>query len=66
MKLKIIIKIDHIINIPRPRYEHKHTKCIIPISNKQHLSNIWGSIYKKVKKHWGWVEKMCCLLKKCV
>ena len=24
---------------------------------KQHLSNIWRSIYEKVKQHWGWVEK---------
>ena len=25
--------------------------------NKQHLSNIWGSIHEKVNHHWGWVEK---------
>ena len=24
---------------------------------KQHVSNIWRSIYEKVKQHWGWVEK---------
>ena len=24
---------------------------------KQCLSNIWGSIYEKVKQHWGGVEK---------
>ena len=25
---------------------------------KQHLSNIWSSVLiKKVKQHWGWVEK---------
>ena len=24
---------------------------------KQHLSNIWSSIYGEVKQHWGWVEK---------
>ena len=24
---------------------------------KQNLSNIWGSIYEKVRQHWGWVEK---------
>ena len=24
---------------------------------KQHLSNIWRSIYEKVKQRWGWVEK---------
>ena len=27
------------------------------LCNKQHLSNIWGSIYKKVKQYWGSVEK---------
>ena len=31
---------------------------------KQHLSNIWGSVYEKVKQHWGRVEKKCCLKKK--
>ena len=25
--------------------------------NKQHLSNIWGSIHEKVKQHWGLDEK---------
>ena len=30
---------------------------------KQHLSNIWSSIHEKVKQHWGWVEKKCCLQK---
>ena len=34
---------------------------IMSICNKQHLSNIWCSIREKVKQHWGWVEKMCCL-----
>ena len=24
---------------------------------KQHLRNIWSSIHKKVKQHWGWTEK---------
>ena len=24
---------------------------------KQHLSNIWGSVHKNVKQHWGWAEK---------
>ena len=31
---------------------------------KQHLSNIWSSIYEKVQQHWGWDEKKCCLYKK--
>ena len=25
----------------------------MPLCNKQHLSNIWGSIHRKVKQHWG-------------
>ena len=31
---------------------------------KQHLSNIWSSIYEKIKQHWGWVEKKALLIKK--
>ena len=31
---------------------------------KQHLSNIWDSIYEKVKLHWGWVKKKTLLIKK--
>ena len=31
---------------------------------KQHLSNIWSSLYERVKQHWGWVEKKPCLWKK--
>ena len=30
----------------------EYNKCI-----KQHLSNIWRSIHKNFKPHWGWVEK---------
>ena len=33
-------------------------------SVKQHLSNIWNSIYVKVKQHWGWVEKKSVAYKK--
>ena len=29
----------------------------MPLCNKQHLSNIWGSVHWKVKQHWGWVKK---------
>ena len=28
--------------------------------------NIWSSVHEKVTQHWGWVEKMRFLLKKCV
>ena len=31
---------------------------------KQHLSNIWSSIYEKVKQHWGRVEKSVAYKKK--
>ena len=31
---------------------------------KQRLSNIWNSIYDKVKQQWGWAEKKALLLKK--
>ena len=31
---------------------------------KQHLSNIWSSIHERVKQHWDWFPKMCCLQKK--
>ena len=30
---------------------------------KQHPTNIWGSIYEKVKEHWGWVEKNVLIIK---
>ena len=55
------------INRPRQRQEHKYTKhkmcpgIIMVICIKQHLNNIWSSIYETVKQHWGWVEKTCCL-----
>ena len=51
------------INRPRPRHGYKYTKYRISFSMmmviciKQHLSNIWSSIYDKIKQHWGWVEK---------
>ena len=44
------------INRPMPRPGHKYTKyemClskIMVICIKQHLSNIWSSIYEKVKQ----------------
>ena len=33
---------------------------------KQHLCNIWSSIYEKVKQHWGWVEKSVPYKKACI
>ena len=58
------------INIPRFRYGHKFSKyrnyliMTMLICVKQHLSNIWSSIYEKVKQQWGWVEKNIAYKKK--
>ena len=64
MRLKMKSKSQRYdINRTRPRQRDKYTKCkmclsiMIVIYIKQHLSNIWSSIHKKVKQHWGWVEK---------
>ena len=60
------------MNRPRSRHGHKYSKyknCLIVmmlICITQHLSNIWSSIYEKVKQHWGWVEKKALLIKKSV
>ena len=37
---------------------------IMLVCIKQHLGNIWSSIYEKVKQYWGWTEKKRCLYKK--
>ena len=66
MKMKTKTKIDshkYSINRPRCRHGHKYSKymkrlgMVILICIKQHLSNIWSSVYKNVKQHWCWVEK---------
>ena len=48
------------INRPTSRhvltYTNKNKKCLIMmmlICIKQHPTNTWGSIYEKVKEHWG-------------
>ena len=41
--------------------KYKKGLIIMLTCTKQHLSNIWSSIYEKVKQHWGWVEKKSCL-----
>ena len=73
MKVRLIMKnksYRYDINRPRPRHGDKYTKCkmclntMMLICIKQHLRNIWSSIHKKVKQHWGWVEKNRCLQKK--
>ena len=51
------------INRPWCRHRHKYSKymkcisMIMLICIKLHLSNIWSSVYKNVKQHWGWVKK---------
>ena len=64
MKMKMK-KVSHRHDINRPRLRHghkyrKHKKCLsmmMLICIKQHLSNIWSSIYEKIKQQWGWIEK---------
>ena len=56
----------------RSRHGHKYSKyqkCLSMMMLtciKQHLSNIWSSIYEKVKQHWGWAEKKAFLMKNSV
>ena len=73
MKMKTKMKIDsikYVINRPKYRHRHKYGKymkrlsMMIFICIKQHLSNIWSSVYENVKQHWGWVEKKALLIKK--
>ena len=75
MTVKMRLKIKKIlqrynINTLRPWQEHKYTKYVSQYNDgymyKQHLSNIWSSIHKKVKQHWGWVEKSVAYIKKSV
>ena len=62
LKMKSIIQ-RYGINRPGPRHGHKCTNyqmCLsirTVITIKQHLSNIWSSIYEKVKQHWGWIKE---------
>ena len=55
------------INRPRPRHGPEFTiykmylSIMMLICIKQHLSNIWSSVYEKVKQYWGWVQKKRCL-----
>ena len=70
MKMRLKMKYGshrHDINRTWLRHKLKHTlhkmclSMIMVLRNKQHLSNFWSWIHEKVKQHWGWVEKMCCL-----
>ena len=53
---------SHKYDINRPTSRHgftyinKHEKCLsmmMLICIKQHPTNTWGSVYEKVKEHWG-------------
>ena len=46
--------------------EKRCPSMMVLISIKQHLSNIRSSVYKKVKQHWGLVEKKTLLIRKSV
>ena len=60
---------SHRYDIARLRPRHRHNYIIykmclslmMAICIKQYLSNIWSSIYERLKQHWGWVEKKRCL-----
>ena len=74
MNVKTKMKIDsrkYGINRPRCRHRYKYSKYVrrhsmmMLICIKQHLSNIWSSIYENVKEHWGWVEKNVAYKKTC-
>ena len=67
MKMKMQNRLHRFdIKTPRCRHWHKyskHKKCLSMLlftRIKQHLSNTWGSIYGKVKQHWGWPENESC------
>ena len=53
------------LNITYIKYS-KYKKCLSMMMFTcidQHLSNIWSWIHEKVKQHWNWAEKKCCLQK---
>ena len=57
------------INRPLSRNGHKYSKykclsMIMLVGIRQHLRNIWSSIYEKGKQKWGWVEKKRVLHRK--
>ena len=72
MKIRWKWKKDHIDTTyrPRSRHRHKYNKCkkclsmILLTCIKQHLSNIWRPIYRKVKQQWGLVGKKGLFMKK--
>ena len=67
IKIKMEMKKwSHRYNINRPSswYGHKYSKYDVwwySVWWHLYVSNIWSSIHKKVKQHWGWVEKKRCL-----
>ena len=52
------------VNRPRsgPGLKYKnYLSMMMLISIKQDLSKVWSPVHEKVKQHWDWVEKKCCL-----
>ena len=73
MRMKVINR-SHRYDTNRTRPIHgfeynKYKMCLsmmMVMCNKQHLSNIWNWIHKKIKQHWGGVEKKLLFIKKTV
>ena len=69
--IKVKRKTDHRYVINRSTSRHgltyaKYKKCLgmmMLIRIKQHSTNTWGLIHKKVKEPWGWAEKEVLLIK---
>ena len=50
------IDLDLEMDTNMPKYKTCQSMMMLTCI-KQHLSNIWTSVYKSVKQHWGWVGK---------
>ena len=63
MKMKMKNR-SHRYDRNRPRFKHRHQygkykiclSMMMLICFQEQLSNIWSSIHRKVKQHWGWVQ----------
>ena len=64
MRLKVKNRLHRYdINRPRPRHRHMCPSIIMAMCFKQHLSNIWRSIYEKWRKTEAELKKKRCLWK---
>ena len=67
MKMRLKIKnrsYRHDINRPRSRHRHACPSILMAMCFKQHLSNIWSSIYEKWRKTEAELKKKTLLMKK--